>query len=96
MKFCPKCGAALVPKRIGKTTRLECPKCGYQEKLTRGEVYKVRERVREEARVRTTSLVAKPVTTAVSEEEKQQRLEEYYDVALELIHEELEGVEPEE
>ncbi|MFP3194773.1 MAG: zf-TFIIB domain-containing protein [Caldivirga sp.] len=35
MKFCPKCGTAMVPVKKGGTTYLRCPKCGYEEKVAK-------------------------------------------------------------
>lgn len=31
MKFCPKCGTLMRPKREGGVTVFICPKCGYKE-----------------------------------------------------------------
>ncbi|MDT7872948.1 MULTISPECIES: transcription factor S [unclassified Stygiolobus] len=31
MKFCPKCGSIMVPKKDGGKTLYRCPKCGYEE-----------------------------------------------------------------
>jgi len=87
----------MVPERKDKKVYFKCTKCDYK---VRGkgekEGYKLREKVSEKIRVKTTSLVSKPPLASISEEEKQQRLEEYYDVALDLIQEELEGGESEE
>ncbi|ABW01622.1 zf-TFIIB domain-containing protein [Caldivirga maquilingensis] len=35
MKFCPKCGTAMVPVKKGNATYLKCPKCGYEEKVNK-------------------------------------------------------------
>ena len=87
----------MVPVRKNKKAYFECTKCGYKVDTGKErESYKLREKVSEKIRVKTTSLVSKPLLATVSEEEKQQRLEEYYDMALDLIQEELEGGESEE
>ena len=31
MKFCPKCGSIMVPKKENGKTVYKCPKCGYEE-----------------------------------------------------------------
>jgi len=98
MRFCPKCGALMVPVKKEGETVFECRQCGYTAKVAAKDVaeYKMREEISEKSRVKTTSVVSKPVELAVSAEEKQQKLEEFYEVALELIQEELEGKEAEE
>ncbi len=35
MKFCPKCGTVMVIVRRGNSTYFKCPKCGYEEKVTK-------------------------------------------------------------
>jgi DNA-directed RNA polymerase subunit M len=31
MKFCPKCGSIMVPRRENGKTVYKCPKCGYED-----------------------------------------------------------------
>ncbi|MEM0021422.1 MAG: transcription factor S [Fervidicoccaceae archaeon] len=47
MKFCPKCGSLMKPKRTGGKTYLECPKCGYVEEMTTSqEGYKIASKIK--------------------------------------------------
>jgi len=87
----------MVPVRKGGKTILKCTKCGYEMKPGKEkDKYKISEKVKEDKRVKTTSLVSVPSTTRISSEEQQQRLEEYYEIALELLQEEMEGGDGEE
>ncbi len=89
----------MVPIKKKDKPYLQCTKCGYTTKADKDkdkEKYTLKEKIDKKNKVKTTSLVAKPSTFQVSEEEKQQRLEEYYEVALELIQEEFEGTESED
>ena len=36
MRFCPRCGSLLLPKKEGGETQLVCPKCGYAEQARSG------------------------------------------------------------
>lgn len=97
MKFCPKCGGLMVPAKKNGKTVLRCTKCGYEMRSGKEkDKYKISEKVKEEKKVKTTSLVSTPSRFGISTEEQQQRLEDYYDIALELIQEEMEGTEGEE
>ncbi len=87
----------MVPVRKSGKTILKCTKCGYEMKPGKEkDKYKISEKVKEDKRVKTTSLVSVPSTVRVSSDEQQQRLEEYYEIALELLQEEMEGGEGEE
>jgi len=97
MKFCPKCGGLMVPVKEKEKTVLKCTKCGYVMKLEKGAEYKLREEVDKKSRVKTTSIVSSERGQAgPSIEEKEQRVEDYYEIALELIQEEFEGKQEEE
>jgi DNA-directed RNA polymerase subunit M/transcription elongation factor TFIIS len=47
MEFCPKCDTALVPKRIGRSWRITCPRCGYKDKIKNPSSYKIVEKGKE-------------------------------------------------
>ena len=94
VKFCPKCGGVMVPVKKGNRVVLKCTKCGYEMSIGREKnKYVLKEKVSEKERLKTTSLVSKPSKFGPSEEEKEQRLEEYYAIALELMQEEESGGE---
>lgn len=44
MEFCPKCGTMLVPEKVGRSTRLVCPRCHYKGKVKKPSVYKISEK----------------------------------------------------
>jgi len=44
MEFCPKCGSLLVPEKVGRSTRLVCPRCKYKSKVKKPSVYKISEK----------------------------------------------------
>lgn len=44
MEFCPKCGSILLPKKIGRGTKLACLRCGYTRKLKKRGAYKISEK----------------------------------------------------
>lgn len=96
MKFCPKCGSLMVPIREGDKRFFKCAKCGYLSEQVKESEYKLKEGIDKKARVRTTSVVSKGTPLAISMEEREQRVEEYYEIALEMIQEELEGEAEEE
>ncbi len=72
-----------------------CTKCGYEmEAKGSAKGYRVVELVDKEERVVTTSRVSEPPKRKLrTKEEQEQELEEYYEVALELLQEEFEGGE---
>ncbi|MCG3258944.1 MAG: hypothetical protein H7644_04305 [Candidatus Heimdallarchaeota archaeon] len=49
MEFCPECGKLLIPKKKGKSKIVFCPKCGYEDKLEKGESYEVQDEVEHKA-----------------------------------------------
>jgi len=95
MRFCPKCGGLMVPVKRGGKIIYKCTKCGYEMEAKGSEKgYRVVEKVDEEERVVTTSKVSEPAKRKLrTKEEHEQELEEYYEVALELLQEEFEGGE---
>jgi len=81
----------MVPVKKGKQVVLKCTKCGYEMKVGKEKKsYVIKEKVSEKERTKTTSLVSEPSKFGVSDEEQQQRLEDYYEIALELMQEESE------
>jgi len=58
--------------------------------------YVLKEKVSDKEKTKTTSLVSEPAKFGISDEEHQQRVEDYYEIALELMQEEGEGGEGEE
>lgn len=86
----------MVPVKEKGKTILKCSKCSYVMKLEKETTYKLKEEVDKKSRVKTTSVVSsEKERLAPSIEEKEQRVEDYYEIALELIQEEFEG-KPEE
>ena len=86
-----------MPAKIEGKQYLQCTKCGYKEKVgKKKEGYTITEKVDKRNKVKTTSIISHHKGVTVSEEERQQRLEEYYEVALDLIQEEFEGGDGEE
>ncbi|MEM0453887.1 MAG: DNA-directed RNA polymerase subunit M [Sulfolobales archaeon] len=88
MKFCPRCGTLMLPKKEGSKEFIKCPKCGYEESLRGKEGYKVSRAVDKEVKVKTTSIVSEGGRKIRSKEEFEQEKEEYYEVFLDLMHEE--------
>ncbi len=43
MKFCPKCGGIMVPKRLNNETLLVCIRCGYKQPLSKHDVSSYRQ-----------------------------------------------------
>jgi len=96
MRFCPKCGALLIPKKEGSEEVLKCPKCGYEEVMKKDakKDYMMSTVANRSQKVKTTSLVSEGGRRIRTKEEYEQEKEEYYEVFLELMREE-EGTEGE-
>ncbi len=93
MKFCPKCGTLMLPKKEASREFLKCPKCGYEEPLKAKEGYRVSKSATKDAKVKTTSIVSEGGRKIRSKEEFEHEKEEYYEVFLDLMHEEEGGGE---
>ena len=94
MKFCPKCGSLMIPRREGDKVVLKCTRCGYEEALKSSTEYYIRERTPTEERTITTLHVSEGRRGLFkSREELEQEREEYREVLQELLQEELEGSE---
>ncbi|PNV81400.1 MAG: DNA-directed RNA polymerase subunit M [Fervidicoccus sp.] len=79
----------MVPTKRGNQIVLKCTKCGYETKVGKEKKsYVIKEKVSEKERTKTTSLVSEPAKFGISDEEHQQRVEDYYEIALELMQEE--------
>ncbi|MGB9725658.1 MAG: transcription factor S [Fervidicoccaceae archaeon] len=51
MKFCPKCGTLMQPRRINGINYLVCPKCGYKEEVSSSQpTYKVANKIKHTVR----------------------------------------------
>ncbi len=82
----------MVPVKKGSKVILKCTKCGYEMRSGKEkDKYILKEKVKEKDKIKTTSLVSEPSQFGLSEEEQQQRLEDYYEIALELMQEEESG-----
>ncbi len=90
MKFCPRCGALLLPRKEGKENVLKCPKCGYVERLevSSKKGYTISEAANTSSKVKTTSIVSEGGRRFRSKEEFEHEKEEYYEIFLDLMHEE--------
>ncbi len=86
----------MLPKREGSDEYLACPKCGYRESLKVKEGYKVSRPATKGVKVKTTSIVSEGGRKIRSKEEFEQEKEEYYEVFLDLMHEEEGGGESSE
>ncbi len=84
MKFCPKCGGIMVPKREKGVSYLVCTNCGYKMKVKKEEGYKERESISEDVRTRV-AVVDVGSVRALTDEERQQLKEEYYEIFLETM-----------
>jgi DNA-directed RNA polymerase subunit M len=69
MEFCPKCGTVLAPKKVGRSKRLACPRCGYKGKIKKRAAYKISEKGKE----------AKEVPVIV-EKKKKKPIEREYEI----------------
>ncbi len=83
MEFCPKCGGLMLPRRRGGEVYLVCQSCGYEMRAKRLEGYAAKEEIAEEKRTRVSVFTA--TSRGVSEEERRQLKEEYYEVFLETM-----------
>ncbi len=97
MRFCPRCGSLMVPaSREGELVVLRCTRCGHESRARPVELqgYTLASRSPAEERTITTSHVSearrRPAKTM---EEWEQEREEYREILLEQLQEELEGAE---
>jgi DNA-directed RNA polymerase subunit M len=93
VKFCPRCGAPMIPVKKGKEIYLKCPRCGYEMKADPKtlESYKLRYQVEKDKRVITSKPTAARKAGLTPEE--REILKEYYEVFLETFQEEEGGQE---
>lgn len=94
VKFCPKCGAPLLPKKSDENGLvLICDRCGYETTVASKDLrsYKVRYSIGSNKRLHT-SKVSESRKVKISEEDREM-LQEYYKVLLESLQEESEEEE---
>ncbi len=84
MKFCPKCGGVMIPKREKNGLYLVCTNCGYKVKVKKEEGYKEKEHISEDVRSRV-AVVDLGGRRGLTEEERAQLKEEFYEVFLETM-----------
>ena len=87
MKFCPKCGAPMVPLKKGDTIVLKCIKCGYEMPATPDILKKYKIESKAGEKVVTTKVISKHEESAMSKEMLEQAKEEYYEFVLEQMGE---------
>ena len=90
MKFCPRCGSIMVPRRRDNSVKLVCTRCGYEveadEKSLRG--YIASSKAEKEAHVKTTGEVSEEAPRIVrTKEELEQAREDYYELVLDQLGE---------
>lgn len=89
MKFCPKCGSVMIPRKQEGEPVLVCQGCGYSMKAGETELTK-HYRGFEKAgkgKVLTTKTVSKESGKKLTKEELEQAREEYYEFVLEQMGE---------
>jgi len=62
MKFCPKCGTLMRPKRKNGKVVLVCPKCGYEESGSSGG-YKVKSKIKHTPKEKTIVIEGESLET---------------------------------
>jgi len=86
VKFCPRCGAPLVPVKKDGEIILKCNRCGYEEKAKKGDKYDVKYQV--EASKRVVTAQATEARESKLTPEEREMLREYYEVFLEELEQE--------
>lgn len=78
MEFCPKCGGALMPRKIGRSMKLVCVGCGYKGKLRKPSAYRISEEGKE---VKEVKVIEEKVKKKRKPPEREFELEppEYYE-----------------
>ncbi len=95
MRFCPKCGGIMLPSdKKGDKIILRCTRCGYTIEVDTSSSrsdFMLETRVPKEERIITTSRISEGKLRRRDIEEWEQEREEYREVLLEQLQEELEG-----
>ena len=91
MKFCPKCGHLLVPKKIGNKVYLVCTACNYRRSAGREKIAIV-SNIPSNKRHKI-GVIEKGSRREISKEERESYQEEYYSVFLDTYAEEYEESE---
>ncbi len=79
MEFCPKCGSMLIPKKVGRSKRLACPRCGYKSKIKKRAAYRISKKGKE----------AKEVPVIVEVKKKKKPAEREYELEAPEYYEEI-------
>jgi len=89
LKFCPKCGAMMVPVKKDDDTILRCHVCGYEERASKEtlEKYKSVAKPDKKAKVVSTGMVSKASKAGGAKEEIEQAKDDYYELVLEQMGE---------
>jgi DNA-directed RNA polymerase subunit M len=89
VKFCPKCGAPMVPIKKGDKIVLKCTKCGYEMPAPPEIVkrYRLEAKTDKNQKVLTTKAVSTPEKSEIDKEILEQAKEEYYEFVLEQMGE---------
>ena len=87
MKFCPKCGAPMVPVKKDNTVVLKCTKCGYEMPAPPEILKKYRLESKTKEKIVTTKVISKREESEVDKELLEQAKEEYYEFVLEQMGE---------
>jgi DNA-directed RNA polymerase subunit M len=63
VKFCPRCGAIMQPKKINGEIYLVCPRCGYKVKATDKDLesYHIKTRIKHTVKEKTTVITEKDI-----------------------------------
>ena len=89
MKFCPKCGGIMVPRRKDGDLILACMRCGYEMKADRKslESYAGTSKAEQKARVKTSEISTVSTKGKSMKEELEQAREDYYELVLDQLGE---------
>ncbi len=89
VRFCPRCGGPMVPKKSeGENLVLKCMRCGYETSVSKSTIndYKLKFHVEADKRIHTSKATeAKKIGLTPEEREM---LQEYYEIFLESFQEE--------
>jgi len=89
LKFCPKCGGIMVPRRKDGGLVLACMRCGYEMKADKKalESYAGTSKAEQKARVKTSEVSTGASKGKSLREELEQAREDYYELVLDQLGE---------
>jgi len=88
LRFCPKCGGLMVPKKKEDgTVVLVCMRCGYEMPADEKTLASYKGESKPTMRIITTKVVSRAKNVRVSREELEQAREDYYELVLDQIGE---------